>query len=203
MPKFTTISPTSVPGHKPHAWERFRDGRYVAIGWLLGVRLLVLARRTKQLPELCLGLGLGSLVGGELSRRCPRAALKLFAGAELGIGLFGVFSLALFSRVATATLDETRLTTGTVTFLLVLVPTMLMGATLPLLVGHATRLSGNVGKSVGSLYFVNTLGAALGSLAAAGVFLGVLGLRGTVVVAAALNFAIAVIVWRKMGGTGA
>lgn len=39
MPKFTTISPTSVPGHKPHAWERFRDGRYVAIGWLNDVDL--------------------------------------------------------------------------------------------------------------------------------------------------------------------
>ena len=33
MPQFTTISPTHVAGQKPRAWERFRDGRYVAIGW--------------------------------------------------------------------------------------------------------------------------------------------------------------------------
>ncbi len=39
MPKFTTISPTHMPGQKPHAWERFRDGHYVALGWLNDVDL--------------------------------------------------------------------------------------------------------------------------------------------------------------------
>jgi hypothetical protein len=39
MPQFTTISPTHIPGQKPRAWERFRDGRYVAIGWLDDVDL--------------------------------------------------------------------------------------------------------------------------------------------------------------------
>lgn len=34
MPKFTTISPTHIEGKKPYAWGRFRDGGYVAIGWL-------------------------------------------------------------------------------------------------------------------------------------------------------------------------
>jgi len=33
MPYFTTISPTCEPGGKPAAWERFRDGGYIAIGW--------------------------------------------------------------------------------------------------------------------------------------------------------------------------
>ena len=39
MPQFTTISPTHIAGQKPYAWERFRDGRYVAIGWLNDVDL--------------------------------------------------------------------------------------------------------------------------------------------------------------------
>jgi len=34
VPKFTTISPTHVPGKKPEAWARLEKGRYVAIGWL-------------------------------------------------------------------------------------------------------------------------------------------------------------------------
>lgn len=34
MAQFTTISPTHVGGQKPAAWSRFRDGGYVAIGWL-------------------------------------------------------------------------------------------------------------------------------------------------------------------------
>ena len=37
-----------------------------------------------------------------------------------------------------------------------------MGATLPILVAHVTRLWGNVGKSIGLLYQVNTFGAAFG-----------------------------------------
>ena len=39
MPQFTTISPTHIAGRKPRAWERFRDGRYAAIGWLNDVDL--------------------------------------------------------------------------------------------------------------------------------------------------------------------
>ena len=79
-------------------------------------------------------------------------------------------------------------------FLLVLVPTTLMGATLPLLVQHATERSGNVGRSVGSLYFANTLGAALGAWLSVEVMLGALGLTGTVRVAALLNLLLGVVV---------
>jgi hypothetical protein len=39
MPQFTTVSPTHIAGQKPRAWERFRDGRYVAIGWLNDIDL--------------------------------------------------------------------------------------------------------------------------------------------------------------------
>ena len=62
-----------------------------------------------------------------------------------------------------------------------------MGATLPLLVAHSVRRSGNVGRSVGVLYFVNTLGSALASAVAVFVLLGNLGQRRTVAVAASLN----------------
>ena len=34
MPRFITISPTHVPGKKEYAWNKFRSGKYVAIGWL-------------------------------------------------------------------------------------------------------------------------------------------------------------------------
>jgi MoxR-like ATPase len=33
-PKFTTISTTHISGKQEEAWQRFRDGGYVAIGWL-------------------------------------------------------------------------------------------------------------------------------------------------------------------------
>ena len=34
MPQFVTISPTHVPGKKEFAWNNFRDGGYIAIGWM-------------------------------------------------------------------------------------------------------------------------------------------------------------------------
>ncbi len=39
MTKFLTISPTHIPGKKRHAWQRFLEGEYVAIGWFEDVNL--------------------------------------------------------------------------------------------------------------------------------------------------------------------
>jgi predicted membrane-bound spermidine synthase len=134
-----------------------------------------------------LGLGLGSLVGGFVSRDPRRPALLLFGLVELSIAIFGVASLPLFHLVGNATLGLSPLATAIVTFLLVLFPTMLMGGTLPLLVADLVRRFRNVGRAVGILYFVNTLGSALASLAAALWLMKHLGQSGTVYVAAAMN----------------
>ena len=142
-----------------------------------------------------LGLGIGSLAGGALSRAYPKRVVTLFAISELGIALFGFFSLTLFAAVAGLTQGIGHLATGIVAFLLVVIPTTLMGATRPLLVAHAVTRSGNMGRSVGTLYFVNTLGAALGAFVAASVLLSALGLSSTVHAAAALNAGLGVVVF--------
>lgn len=138
-----------------------------------------------------LGLGLGSLAGGGLSSRPGRPLALIFGLVELGIGAFGLVSLPLFARIASETPEAAGLSIGLIAFLAVLVPTFLMGATLPILVAFLVRRSGNVGRSVGMLYFVNTLGSALGSLAAARWILGSLGQSGSVFLAAGLNLAAA------------
>ena len=142
-----------------------------------------------------LGLGIGSLAGGALSRAYPKGVVTLFAISELGIWLFGFFSLDLFAAVAGLTQGIGHLATGIVAFLLVVIPTALMGATLPLLVAHAAAQSGNMGRSVSTLYFVNTLGAAAGAFVAASVLLSALGLSGTVHATAGLNAWLGVIVF--------
>jgi spermidine synthase len=138
-----------------------------------------------------LGLGLGSLAGGLISDRSRRPLALVFAGVELGIGVFGLVSLPLFRWIASETPEAAGLSIGLVAFAAVLVPTLLMGGTLPILVSWLVRRSGNVGRSVGMLYFVNTLGSALGSIAAALWILGALGQSGSVLLAAALNLAVA------------
>ncbi|KYF94954.1 hypothetical protein BE20_33165 [Sorangium cellulosum] len=149
---------------------------------------------TVVVTAFMLGLGLGSLAGGALSRRHPRAAVTLFAIAELGIGLYGALSLRLFALIARVTHGIGHVAAGGVAFLLVVLPVTLMGATLPLLVGHATSRSHNVGRSLGNLYFANTLGAAFGAFLAARFLLGGLGLRATTEVAATLNVLLGVLV---------
>ncbi|MCL2725045.1 MAG: hypothetical protein FWD69_11475 [Polyangiaceae bacterium] len=150
---------------------------------------------TMVVTAFMLGLGLGSLAGGVVSKEPKRPVLLLFSLVELGIGLFGTVSLAVFHAVGRATLGMSALATFFVTFLLVLVPTLLMGSTLPLLVAHLVRSSGNVGKSVGTLYFVNTLGSAFASAASVLFILGRAGQAGSVRIAALLNVTVSLLAY--------
>jgi len=150
---------------------------------------------TMVVTAFMLGLGVGSLAGGIVSKDPKRPVLLYFAYVEAGIGVFGAFSLAIFHAVGNATLGMSAVPTFFVTFLLVLVPTMLMGSTLPLLVAHLVRANKNVGKSVGTLYFVNTLGSAFASAASVLYLLGHAGQSGSVRIAALLNFTVSALAY--------
>ncbi|NRA31339.1 MAG: fused MFS/spermidine synthase, partial [Parvularculaceae bacterium] len=85
------------------------------------------------------------------------------------------------------------------TFLVLVIPTAAMGATLPLLSRYAITEDEQVGPRIGLLYGVNTMGAVLGALAAGFIFLPQLGLYGALFVGAFVNlivFGIAVILSR-------
>lgn len=135
-----------------------------------------------------LGLGIGSLAGGWLSTVSKIQTLRAFGIIELSIGAFGVCSLPLFHYVAQFTSGASTAATGISTFLLLLIPTLLMGSTLPLLVAFMVRRSSNVGESVGSLYAVNTFGSGVACLLAAFFLMRLLGESGSVRLAATLNF---------------
>jgi len=138
-----------------------------------------------------LGLGIGSLAGGWLSKRPGIRLLPLLAVIELMTGAFGLVSLATFERVGALALGLPLAVLAVITLALVIVPTLLMGATLPVLVSHLVRRSGNVGSSVGLLYYVNTLGAGAACLACALLLFPFLGMQHTVYVAVAINGAVA------------
>ena len=80
-------------------------------------------------------------------------------------------------------------------FGLLLVPTTLMGATLPVLSRYIVRTHATLGWHVGVLYALNTAGAVLGCFAAGYVLIGAVGLYQTVAIGAALNMVIALMVW--------
>jgi spermidine synthase len=135
-----------------------------------------------------LGLGLGSLAGGWLSAMPGVVALRAFGAIEISVGAFGLCSLPLFHWVAEFTAGATTASTGAVTFVLLLIPTLLMGSTLPLLVEHLVKRTNNVGQSVGSLYSVNTCGSGFACLLAALFLMRDLGESNSVRLAACLNF---------------
>jgi predicted membrane-bound spermidine synthase len=146
---------------------------------------------TLIVTEFMLGLGVGSLLGGRLSRAVRNTSLYWFAALELGIAAFGAVSLPLLRTVGGWTLQAPPVMMPTTTFALLALPTLAMGATLPLLVNYRVGRSGNVGYSVGSLYFVNTLGAAAAAYAAVVFLMGALGQQGVVWVAVGCNVLVA------------
>lgn len=143
---------------------------------------------TVVVSAFMLGLGAGALAGGRLADRHPRRIVAMFAAAEAGIGAFALFSPALIAAVGASTMMYPLPVVAVANFLLLLVPTSLMGATLPMLVAFLVAKSGNVGVSIGALYFINTAGAAAGAAVTGFIAFHYLDLHQTVWVAAGLNF---------------
>lgn len=138
-----------------------------------------------------LGLGLGALAGGALSRLAPPRLPALFVAIELGIGIFGALSLPLIHRVGGAVIGGSLFSVALAVYALLAVPTFLMGATLPVLVAWLHHAYGDVGRSVARLYFVNTLGSAAACFLTVDVIFAFTGLRGATWVAAACNLIVA------------
>src|SRR6185295_2092323 len=83
---------------------------------------------------------------------------------------------------------------------ILLVPTTLMGATLPVLARFLSSSIDAAGREAGRAYAINTLGGVLGTVAAGFWLVPELGLRATTLVAAALNLAIAAASWKLARG---
>jgi len=138
-----------------------------------------------------LGLGIGSLVGGHVSAKFPKYGVLIFAAAEFGVALFGLSSLAIFHWIAAYTAGAGLGSVILFSLALLLIPTLLMGATLPLLVEHLVLRTSRVGASVSGLYFANTFGSAVACFLCAAFLLRDFGQSGSVTIAACINALVA------------
>jgi hypothetical protein len=143
-----------------------------------------------------LGLGLGGLAGGWLSTRLPGRAAQLFLAVEVGVGLYATVSLALLQWVGRTFVRSSLPVTALVIALVLLVPTGLMGATLPILVAHVERRLAAVGRSVALLYGINTLGSAFACFLTVDLLFVWFGQSGAVAFAAACNLLVGALVFR-------
>jgi spermidine synthase len=140
------------------------------------------------------GLGMGSLLGGRFAVGTQAQLLRRFALTEFAIGFIGLGSIAFFRFVGTLTLGLSSTERGIVLAASVMIPTTLMGATLPILVEYVVQCTGNVGRAVGRLYFVNTAGSAVAAFAAVSLILGSLGEQKSVGLAVTVNLSVGLLV---------
>jgi predicted membrane-bound spermidine synthase len=147
-----------------------------------------------------LGLGLGSLLGGYLADRTRRPAQWYFA-IQLCLGAFSLLSLPFL-----ALLENSALSSQVLAMLyssaFLLMPTLAMGMTLPLLIKELSQRGENFLHSVAHYYFVNTLGAAFGALFSSYVLISLLGLDRTVYVAAGIELLAGAAIYLSWNATG-
>jgi len=142
------------------------------------------------------GLALGSLLGGRFidKRRDP---LRVFCGLQIGIAAFALLFPVLVSGLTLLYVGIYRhwvsnfylfgLLRFALAFVVLLVPSTLMGATLPVLAKFFVRAEDKLGSDLAALYSVNNWGAVLGALAADFALIELLGVRGTTYLAAAIS----------------
>ncbi|MDI6738641.1 MAG: hypothetical protein QME12_09110 [Nanoarchaeota archaeon] len=147
-----------------------------------------------------LGLTLGALIMSRYSEQIknPLAAYGLM---EIGIGLYGLLLILIFNRLPDAyrliyPISENfylfEILLGIAVFILILIPTTLMGATFPLMVKYVSVKS--IGEGVGKAYSANNLGAIAGSLAAGFLLVPLLGIKSSIIIAAVFNLFVACLV---------
>lgn len=125
------------------------------------------------------GLALGNRWFGAKSQKLARP-VRAYGFIELAIGLYAfffpnLFSVAdkLFVRMGSAMLEHSLVLLvikGSLSLALLMVPTVLMGGTLPLLAAFLERTSMDAGRKSARFYSINSLGAVFGS-AVAGFYL--------------------------------
>ena len=146
------------------------------------------------------GLALGSFFFGRYVDRIDRP-LAVFALLETGIGLYALLFPTLLGQIgSSAVMLQTLDADGgalypslrfLISFLLLLIPTSLMGATLPVLSKFVVRRLSGVGVGVGLLYGINTLGAVAGVVLITFYLMEAIGLRVSTYSVAGINFAVA------------
>jgi spermidine synthase len=143
------------------------------------------------------GLAAGAGAAGRISAKLERTrALRVYAGLEIAIGVLAILMplalIAIRPLLAATYADGSggalfafvRLSSSV---LLLSVPAACMGATFPIASRWVVRSSASAPGDAGSLYAMNTLGAAIGAVLAGFVLIPALGLRGTTFVGAVLN----------------
>jgi len=155
---------------------------------------------TTMLAAFMAGLSLGGWIGSVLTTRLKNMVL-VFALCELGTGIVGLLSIPVIEGLTPLyivsfytfhlSFEEFSVVQFIINFMIMGLPTTLMGITFPVLIKHFSTLRSDIGKRSGQLYSINTFGAIAGTMAAGFLLIPLIGIRWTAISAAALNITVA------------
>lgn len=141
------------------------------------------------------GIGFGSALGGRMSHSLGRrSSLFCFALVELFIGLVGLATSRFGLEIPVVPQDwytGGKWQMVIAHLLSLLLPTTFMGMTFPLLTRALVQHGRRSSHVIGTLYALNLSGSALGSLACGFFMIPILGIAGTLQLAAFINFSVA------------
>ncbi|NIA29094.1 MAG: tetratricopeptide repeat protein, partial [Actinobacteria bacterium] len=157
---------------------------------------------TTMLASFITGLALGSFLIAKFSDR-KKDTLSLFGFIELLVGLFVVLFLPFLGTLSSLSLktpDPFSMSWDTIgmrfliSFLIMLVPTTLMGATFPLVGKIYTKNIRNVGRKIGTLSFLDTIGSIFGAFAGGFLLIPLFGMQRGVLFLGVINIVIGALI---------
>ncbi len=153
-----------------------------------------------MLVTFLIGIALGSTL---ISRRRPAASLRRLGLIQLGVAFGGLlflvgyvaapYILLAFVRALSYSFPAVLTVQFIMSACLMILATLFMGATFPIASQLYSRQISVLGKSVGSIYSVNTVGAILGSVLSGFFFLPVIGTERTVLLGLFFSSAMAAV----------
>jgi len=163
------------------------------LGHVLGGSVYAFAT---MLASVLLGIALGGALAARWARDAARAALG-FAAAELATAALAWAAFAALDRVPAlaqrigAGGPAGLLANAALAAVILVPPSLAIGATFPFAVRVLARSAGEAGQASARVYAWNTVGAIVGSIAAGFALLPALGFAGTLTAAVAANLALA------------
>ncbi len=151
-----------------------------------------------------LGIAIGAYLSGRMAQGLRRP-LRLYAVLEIAIGIFALLSPLAFALIESIYGELYRFTPQqaglhfAVRFLLICLvmvpPTVLMGATLPLFCRQLVATEGRIARGVGLVYGLNTLGAACGCALVGLVLLPAIGTHWSLLLGCTINVLCGIAIW--------
>jgi len=184
-------------------------GMVYEVGWSRALALSIGSSTysfTIILTTFLFGIALGSYIFSNAKWFKPeKISIFSLGDVELAIGLLGFIILPalgflpfIFLKMFPVVKSSyTAILAGNflLSFIVILLPTLLFGITFPMVVRIYTANLKNLGKSIGNVYAANTLGGILGSFLAGFMFIPIFGAEITLKIAISLNIIAALLIY--------